>query len=375
MKRIMIIAGETSGDLHGSSLMAGMKAIDPNMEFIGIGGTRMIAEGLDAVRHVRDMNFMGIVEVLKHLPFIRRVKRDLEHLLDTRKPDLVILIDYPGFNLRLAPIVKRRNIPVMYYISPQLWAWHKSRVKIVRKHINRMVVLFEFERDFYREHGVEADFVGHPLLDTVKISVERDEFRSSLGIENGTPLVGLLPGSRPQEIERNLSAMVGAVKKLKESSAPLFAALGCASELDDSLYEPYVSGTDIAPLRDRSYDLMAHADVLIVTSGTATLESGISGTPMVVVYRTSPLTYWIGKALVDVENIGMINIVAGKRIVPELWQDEVTPENISREVARFLKDDSLRRDVSGWLKEAREKLGEPGAADRAARIACDMMKD
>ncbi len=373
MKRVLIIAGETSGDLHGSSLMEQMKVRESDIDFIGIGGTRMIARGLNAVRHVRDMNFMGIVEVLKHLPFIRRTQKDIEHLLDTQKPDLAILIDYPGFNLRLAPLIKRRNIPVMYYISPQLWAWHTNRVKIVRKYVDRMVVLFAFERAFYKKHGIDADFVGHPLLDTVKQSMDQGSFRSLLGVTGDTPVIGLLPGSRPQEIERNLPAMAGAVRLLQDGTNAVSAVLGCASELDDSLYEPLISGTGIIPLREKSYDIMAHADVLVVTSGTATLESGVMGTPMVVVYRTSPLTYLIGKALVDVENIGMINIVAGGRIVPELWQDDVTPGNIAREVKRFLNDDVLSKDVRNKLSIARERLGEPGAAGRAAKIACEML--
>lgn len=373
MKRVLIIAGETSGDLHGSSLMEQMKVREPDIDFIGIGGTRMIARGLNAVRHVRDMNFMGIVEVLKHLPFIRRTQKDIEHVLDTQKPDLAILIDYPGFNLRLAPLIKRRNIPVMYYISPQLWAWHTSRVKIVRKYVDRMVVLFAFERAFYRKHGIDADFVGHPLLDMVRPSMDQGCFRSLLGVAGDTPVIGLLPGSRPQEIERNLPAMAGAVGLLQAGTNTVSAVLGCASELDDSLYEPHISGTGILPIREKSYDIMAHADVLVVTSGTATLESGVMGTPMVVVYRTSPLTYLIGKALVDVEHIGMINIVAGGRIVPELWQNDVTPENIAREVERFLNDDALSKDVRKNLSIARERLGEPGAAGRAAKIACEML--
>ncbi len=373
MKRVFIIAGETSGDLHGSALMNRMKAMHPDIEFKGIGGTRMIEESIDAVRHVRDMNFMGFVEVIHHLPFIRRTMLDLIAILDSWKPDLVILIDYPGFNLKFAPHAKRRGIPVMYYISPQLWAWHKSRVKLVKKYVDRMVVLFDFERDFYRGYGIDTDFVGHPLLDTVRPALNREEFRASIGVGDTTPLIGLLPGSRKQEITRMLPEMLKSLEILKHSRHTAIGILGCASEIDDQFYEPLIAGSNVAAIRESAYDIMAHADVLIVTSGTATLESGILGTPMVIVYRTSPMTYAIGKLLVNIANIGMINIVAGSRIVPELWQNDVTAEKIAYEAAGFLNNPTLREKTRRELEATKNKLGESGASERAARIALGMI--
>ncbi|MFC1489914.1 lipid-A-disaccharide synthase [Candidatus Latescibacterota bacterium] len=374
MKRVFIIAGETSGDLHGSNLMKQMKAMEPDIEFKGVGGTLMINEGLEAVRHVRDMNFMGFVEVIRHLPFIRRTMIELISLLDSWKPELVILIDYPGFNLKFAPHAKKRNIPVMYYISPQLWAWHKSRVKIVKKYVDRMVVLFDFERDFYRSYGVDADFVGHPLLDVVRPSQTRAEFRESIGAEDSTLLIGILPGSRKQEIESMLPSMMESLDKLKEIGHTVKAALGCASEIDDSYYAPFIRGSDIKALRGRTYDIMAHSDVLIVSSGTATLEAGILGTPMIIVYRTSPVTYTIGKMLVKIENIGLINIVAGSRIVPELWQSDVTAKNIAHEAERFFSDSALKDKTKMALESSKRKLGDSGASERAARIAYGMIE-
>ena len=372
MKRVLIIAGETSGDLHGSALMHHMKKGLPDVSFKGIGGSLMIGEGLDAVRHVREMNFMGLTEVVRHLPFILRTLNDIEHLLDTWHPDLVILIDYPGFNLKLAPRAKKRGIPVMYYISPQLWAWHKSRVTLIQKYVDRMVVLFDFERQFYLKHGVNADFVGHPLLDAVQPSEEREIFREHIGAIN-KPLIGLLPGSRPQEIERILPAMAGSVNELRSRIGECTFVLGCAPELDREVYSNFIKTTDIVALEGKSYDIMAHADVLAVTSGTATLEAGISGTPMVIVYRTSRLTYGIGKALVDIPNIGLINVVAGSRIVPELWQNDVTPENISILLEKLLKDKQLHKKVKRLLNYSKGKLGVPGASGRAARIAHEML--
>lgn len=372
MKRVVIVAGETSGDLHGAALMRAMKAAYPDLAFSGIGGSLMIDEGMTALRHMREMNFMGFVEVVRHLPFIMRTMKDLEAHLDDIRPDLVILIDYPGFNLKMLPRIKKRDIPVMYYISPQLWAWHTSRVKIIKKYVDRMVVLFDFERTFYEKYGIEADFVGHPLVEMVKASENRDTLRRSLNAET-QPLVGLFPGSRSQEIERILPAMVDSVRYMREKMGSVRAAIGCAPEIGDDVYEHYTAGTDIELVRGRTYDLMTHADVNAVTSGTATIEAGICGTPMVVVYKTSPLTFAIGKQLVKLSYIGMINIIAGRMIVPELWQDDVNPGTLGERLMRLMSDSSLRAQVKGNLSLAVQKLGGPGAADRAARVALSML--
>jgi lipid-A-disaccharide synthase len=372
MKRVLIIAGETSGDLQGSALMRQMKLGMPDLEFKGIGGDFMIGEGLDALRHVRDMNFMGLTEVVRHLPSIRRTMKLLETLLDTWKPHITILIDYPGFNLKLASHSKRRGIPVMYYISPQLWAWHTGRVSIIRKYVDRMVVLFGFEQEFYRRYGIEADFVGHPLLDMVHPSETRESFRARFGAEH-IPLIGLLPGSRTQEINRILPPMAASIALVKEKIGPVAAVLGCAPDIDESRYLPFIRGTGIIPVKGKTYDVMSHADAVAVTSGTATLEAGISGVPMVIVYRTSFLTYHIGKLLVKIPNIGLINIVAGSRIVPELWQHEVTPEKIAARLIQFITDKQLHNSTVQSLSVAKDKLGLPGAAKRAAAIALEMI--
>jgi len=372
VKRVVIVAGETSGDLHGAALMRAMKEACPDLAFSGIGGSGMIAEGLTALRHMREMNFMGFVEVVRHLPFIMRTMKDLETHLDDISPDLVILIDYPGFNLKMLPRIKKRGIPVMYYISPQLWAWHTSRVKLIRKYVDRMVVLFEFERSFYEKYGIEADFVGHPLVGMVKATEDRDTLRQSLNAQS-QPLVGLFPGSRSQEIERILPVMVDSVRYMREKMGSVRAAIGCAPEISDDIYESYTEGSDIDLVRGRTYELMTHADVNAVTSGTATIEAGICGTPMVVVYRTSPLTFAIGRRLVKLSYIGMINIIAGRMIVPELWQDDVNPEMLGERLMRLMSDSSLRNQIKGNLRLAVQKLGGPGAVVRAAGVALDML--
>lgn len=372
MKRILIVAGETSGDMHGATLMRQMRVQSGELHFMGIGGTRMIEEGLDAIRHVREMNFMGLAEVIRHLPHIRRTMREIESLLDTWKPHLAILIDYPGFNLKLASAIKRRGIPVMYYISPQLWAWHRSRVKLVKKYVDRMVVLFEFEKTFYQKYGIDVDFVGHPLLDSVKPSLSKTEFRAAIDAVK-LPVIGLFPGSRPQEIQGIFSAMVKSIAIVEHEIGPVRAVLGCAPDIEDDVYAPYLTSTHIMPLRGMTYDIMSYADALVVTSGTATLEAGICGTPMVVVYRTSPVTFAIGKVLVHVPDIGLINIVAGSRIVPELWQNEVTSENIALYICNLLKDKKLREITSQSLSVAKTRLGLPGASERASSVAFELM--
>lgn len=387
MKRVLIIAGESSGDLHGASLMRAMNRAAPDLEFRGIGGSLMEAEGLSASRHVSEMNFMGFAEVIRHLPLIRRTFREIETLAGEWRPHLAVLIDYPGFNLKLAPELKRLRIPVMYYISPQLWAWRRSRVRLVRAHVDRMVVLFEFEREFYRGYGIEADFVGHPLLDVVRPSVDRAAFRRETGSET-LPLVGLLPGSRVQEIRRILPPMISSIPLIEREAGPVRVVLGCAPDLGDSLYRPFIGGADrntsarrahagntsnILPLRGRTYDIMTHADALVVTSGTATLEAGICGAPMVIVYRTSPLTFALGKLMVRIPDIGLINIVAGSRIVPELRQGGVTPAAIAGRVIRFLRDNAYSDAMKRSLAAAVASLGCPGASERAAAIALEMI--
>ncbi|MCE5250062.1 lipid-A-disaccharide synthase [bacterium] len=373
MKRVLIIAGETSGDLHGSVLMRGMKNSCPDIEFKGIGGSLMIDEGLDALRHTGEMNFMGLAEVIRHIPFIRRTENDIVSLLDSWHPDLSILIDYPGFNLKLAPRIHQRKIPVMYYISPQLWAWHRSRVNLIRRYVDRMVVLFDFEREFYRKYGVDAVCTGHPLLDIVRSSEDRVAFRASLGAGDG-PLIGLLPGSRPQEIERILPAMVGSIGVLRSRIENVTAVIGCAPGLDEESVSKYAAGSGISIIHGKTYDIMAHADALAVTSGTATLEAGILGTPMVIVYRTSLLTYLVGRSVVSIDNIGLINIVAGARIVPELWQNNVTPGNIATHIEKMLGDKQLYNLIKQLLGNAKHKLGNPGSTERAVKIACDLLR-
>jgi lipid-A-disaccharide synthase len=362
-----MIAGEASGDLHGSAVVRALKVLSPSVDVAGVGGDRMRREGMELVRDIADLGFMGFVEVLRNLGTIRDLKRMLIGELERRRPDVVVLIDYPGFNLRFAREAKSRGIPVLYYISPQVWAWHRGRVKKMRSLVDRMKVVFPFEVEIYRKEGIDVEFVGHPLAEHIGTSCTRAEFFRRNGLDPSKKLLGLFPGSRRQEIERILPVISRAADLLC-TGRELQVAIGVAPNLGKEFVGRFTgAGSRAVMVEDGTYDLMAYADAAIVTSGTATLEAGWFGTPMAVVYRTSPLTYCIGRLLVDIRSIGLVNIVAGKSIVPEFIQGAMTAGKLSEAVGRFLDDESLAASVRRELSVIREKLGGPGASGRVAR--------
>ena len=364
--RVLMIAGEASGDLHGSAVVRALKVLSPSVDVAGVGGDRMRREGMELVRDIADLGFMGFVEVLRNLGTIRDLKRMLIGELERRRPDVVVLIDYPGFNLRFAREAKSRGIPVLYYISPQVWAWHRGRVKKMRSLVDRMKVVFPFEVEIYRKEGIDVEFVGHPLAEHIGTSCTRAEFFRRNGLDPSKKLLGLFPGSRRQEIERILPVISRAADLLC-TGRELQVAIGVAPNLGKEFVGRFTgAGSRAVMVEDGTYDLMAYADAAIVTSGTATLEAGWFGTPMAVVYRTSPLTYCIGRLLVDIRSIGLVNIVAGKSIVPEFIQGAMTAGKLSEAVGRFLDDESLAASVRRELSVIREKLGGPGASGRVA---------
>lgn len=366
IKRVLIVAGEPSGDLHGSGLVRELKKRRPGLEIYGIGGDRMESAGMELLYHISAMSFMGFAEVVRNLPFIRSVERRLAEELVRRRPDIVVLIDYPGFNLRLARRAKRRGLKVLYYISPQVWAWHRSRVKQMKSTIDALKVVFPFEVDIFRQGGVEAEFVGHPLVEQLGSPMTRTEFLHRFGLSPEKKLLALLPGSRAQEISSILPTMIEVAEQLRATHA-IEVAVGIASNLDVKTIRPYLPpGSPIHLIEEGTHELMAHADAAIVTSGTATLETGWFGTPMVVVYKTSPLTFTIGRMLVNVKNIGLVNIVAGKTVVPEFIQGEMTAENLAKAVGRIFDDPVYAGQVRRELGVIRERLGGPGASARVA---------
>jgi len=377
LKRILIVAGEASGDLHGARLVRAMTEKEPGIRFYGIGGGNLKEAGVDLWADAADMAVVGLTEVLSKLREILMVMGRLKKSLRLLKPDLVILIDYPDFNLPLARSAKKYGIPVFYYISPQVWAWRKGRIKTLSRIVDRMAVVLPFEEALYRQAGVDATFVGHPLLDVVEAASPREETLHRFGLRDQVTTVALLPGSRKGEVSRLLPAMLKAARLLTEKVKPVQFLLPLAATLDEAWMRERIAGADapeIRLVRGATYDAVAAADAAVVVSGTATLETALLGTPLIVIYKVSALSYLIGRMLISVDHIGLVNIVAGKTVAPELIQHEANPERIAAEVLAILSDNDRRRAIRDELSRIREKLGRPGAAQRAADLALELLR-
>lgn len=377
IKTFLIIAGEASGDAHGAGFICSLKKEYPGCSVYGIGGELMRKEGMELLYSIDRMAILGIAEVIKHLPFIRKVFNTLIKEAKRRKPDAVILIDYPDFNIRLARKIRRHfknRIKIIYYISPQVWAWRKKRIHTIAKYFDAMAVVFPFEKELYKETGLKVKFVGHPLLDTVKPSLSKEDFLKKHGFNPENPVIGLLPGSRRQEITRHLPEMLKAMDKLRLEESNIQVIIGKAHHIPENTY------TDILTLSGQSvilsediYDIMHYTKVVVVSSGTATLETAIAGTPMVIVYKMAAITYIIAKRMVSLPYIGLANIVHGSKIVPELVQDNVNEENICREVATLLSDEKIYMETKKILNKTRSLLGEPGASKNAVELLVDVL--
>jgi len=375
IRNIMIVAGETSGDLHGSNLVKAMHRIDPDLHFYGIGGQRMQDAGVVLMAHAADMAVVGLTEVIVKLNRLRKILNLMKAGLRTDQPDLLILIDYPDFNLMLGKAAKACGVKVFYYISPQVWAWRSGRITRIKEIVDKMAVILPFEEKLYREAKVDATYVGHPLLDTVKTRYTREEALRKFGLEEGRTTVGLLPGSRDTEIARLLPVMMGAAKILTGKRPGLQFVLPLAETLDESAVDPILQSSPISVriVRHDMLEAVQLADIVIAASGTATLETALLGKPMVIIYKVSPLSSWIGKIIIKVKHIGLANIIAGKTIVPELIQDDANPERIAAEVIGILNDQDRMDGIKTELNKIREILGQPGAADRAAALAWSML--
>jgi len=375
-KKIMIIAGEASGDLHGSNLVKAMHDIDPGIRFYGIGGGKMEEAGVDLVARSADMAVVGLTEVFSRLPFILKVFFDLRKSLGESPPDLLIPIDYPDFNFPLASAAKKRGVRVFYYISPQVWAWRKGRIGKIKKIVDRMAVIFPFEKDFYAREGMEVTFVGHPLLDTTRIKSPREEVLRRLGLDPGCKTIGILPGSRESEVKRILPDMLGTARILSQKLSPVQFILPVADTLSEEFIQDIARAfpVKLTLVKEHIYDAIGAMDIAMVASGTATLEMALLGTPMIIIYRVSPLTYAVGRMLVDVDHIGIVNIIAGKTIVPEFIQGGVIPEKMADVILQILTDEKRYGEMKRNLANVREKLGQPGASRRAAELAYELMK-
>ena len=375
-KRIFIIAGEPSGDLHGANLVRSIKEIDPDIDFIGIGGDRMKREGIELVEHCSNMAVVGFTEVFTKLANIIKTGIKTKRILLEKKPDLLILIDYPDFNLHIAGYAKRLSIPVMYYISPQVWAWRTGRVKKIRKLVDKMVVILPFEKEFYERWGVDVSYVGHPIMDEIPKELNREEIKERLGVVKRYPIISLLPGSRKHEIENTLPLMIDALSILKGRYNSLIAYIVVAEHINMDYIKKFTMGCNfIVPVPNRMiYEVLSISDMAFVTSGTATLETAIMETPMIVIYKGSSISFWIAKSLVNVKYISLANLIAKEKIVPEILQDQVKGEILAREALRILEDEGVRKEMKEKLKNIRAKLGEGGASKRAANIAISILK-
>ncbi len=371
---VAIIAGEASGDLHGSKLVRAMQSRHPGLVFVGIGGPALRLSGVRILMDASELAVVGITEVFSKLPRIFRGMGIIKKLLKSVRPDLLILIDFPDFNLHVAAVAKKLGIPVLYYISPQVWAWRPGRVKRIGRLVDRMAVILPFEERFYQQHQVPVTYVGHPLLDERLPPPEHLLQKKSAG----PPVIGLLPGSRDKEINNHLPVMLDAANILKERVKHATFVISHAPAVKRGQIEAIVRAhrfqVDATILSGGVESVFEHSDVVVAASGTVTLQAAIYGMPMVIIYKVSPLSYWLGRALVKVQNIGLVNLVAGREIVPELIQHDASALNISTALSDMLGDTERRYRLKRELLELREVLGEGGASDRVARIALEMLQ-
>jgi len=376
MKKIMIMSGEASGDLHGANLAQAIWKQDPAMEIYGVGSKQMRGAGVRMLADASEISVVGITEVLTHIRAIYRVYTVLKQFLKRERPDLLILIDFPDFNIMLGKAAQKLGIPVLYYISPQVWIWRKGRIRTIARLVKAMIVVFPFEVPLYEKAGVDVRFVGHPLADVVQSDYTPDQAKSILNLETARRTIALLPGSRKSEITHMLPDMLAAAKILVTRFPDLQFILPVAPTLDPDLIRAFVEqgGVPVRVVEGRVYDALRASDAAIVTSGTATLETGLMAVPMVIAYRTSALNYFIITKLVrGVKNVGLVNIVAGKRIVPELIQKESTPENIANAITALLSDPIPAQQMRTDLIGVRARLGDGGASARAASVVREFL--
>lgn len=370
----MLVVGEASGDAHGAQLVEALHRCDPALKIYGVAGELLQDKKFEALFSVAKLTGMGLVELAGNLTNLWRGFRILKRALKERRPNLLVLIDFPEFNLRLARFAKSLGIPVLYYVSPQIWAWRKGRVRQIARWVDHMAVIFPFEAPFYQRHGVKATFVGHPLLETVKASATREETLDKLGLDPNQPVIALLPGSRHAEVSRHLPVMCEAAIHLSENrSAQFFCVRAATIDAEDIRSTLAQFGLSMPVVETNRYDAVHAADVAWTASGTATVEIALLGRPMIIVYRLAWLTYLIARWLVRVKHIGMVNLLADERLMPELIQSEVNPQRLVAETRLLLNDTTTRSRIFKRLSKLRERLGTPGAAGRVAELAFSMM--
>jgi lipid-A-disaccharide synthase len=371
--RVLVSCGEPSGDLYAGDLVHHLRDRAGPLDVFGLGGDRLEGEGGRLLAHVRELAVVGLLEVLRHLRRLRAVFRSVLEEVERQRPDVAVLVDYADFNLRLARELKARGVPVVYYVSPQVWAWRRGRIRAIRDSVARMVVIFPFEEPLYREAGVPVTFVGHPLVDLARPAADRAAFLTGQGLDPQRPVLAVLPGSRRQEVAHNLAPIAGALRQLRALRPDLQLALAVAPSLDPARLDPCLSGLPVTRVAGRTHALLSAATAGIVASGTATVEAALMDLPMVVVYRVSPLTYALGRPFVRVPHFAMANLIAGREVVKELIQRDFRSEAVAREALAVLEDPGRRDRIREGLAQIRARLGPPGASARAAAVVAQLL--
>lgn len=368
--RIMISAGEASGDMHAGALVKELKKINPQAEVFGMGGDCLRDAGGEVLFDIKEHGVMGIFAVIKKLPKIFKLRDDMARVMDERKPDVLVVIDYPEFNMRLAKVAKAKGIPIVSFIAPSAWVWRKGRAKDIAKLVDKIASIFPMEYDCYKEAGANIEFVGHPLMDIVKPKLTKAETRTKIGIDENKKIVLLLPGSRMQEIQSMLPEMIKAAKIMKAKNASLEFIMPRAKTISKETLSKALKEYDanyIKITEEGTYDLMNLADVAIATSGTVTLEAAILELPCVICYKAAKVTAFIARSIIGIKTIGLPNIVAGRIVMPELLQEAMTPENMAKEAFNLLEGEGAIK-AKADLKEVHKKLGEEGALKKVAKI-------
>ena len=374
LPRILIITGEASGDLHGANLAAALKAQAPDLAILGVGGACMRAAGVDLVQDIGHLDVIGLIGPSAVQTLARRI-RTIRRILRQQSLDLVVLIDNPGLNFHFARIAKQAGLRVVYYIAPQIWAWRPRRMRWMQRRVDHVLVVLPFEEELYRQAGVPCTFVGHPLMDDVAVSYDREKVRAAYGLPRDACVLGLLPGSRAREVKDLLPVFLKAARLLQQEGRPIRLILAVADTVNQEAIKRACdeAGLDVRLVPRDPNGVMAAADLLFIASGTATLQAAIIGTPMVITYKVPWFTYLLGRLLVRVRSIGLANIIAGRPFIPELIQQQATPTRLAEEAKRILDDASCRERMRAEMARVRMLLGLPGASARAAAVVLEQL--
>jgi lipid-A-disaccharide synthase len=373
--RVMIVAGESSGDLHGGNLLRAAANMSPELSFFGVGGERMRAAGCEIIFPSDELSVMGLVEVFAQLPRLLARFRQLKAILEgPGRPELLVLIDFPDFNLRLAKVAKKVGVPVLYYITPKVWAWRSGRTKTIAERVDRLALIFPFEPPLFEEFGVRADYVGNPLLDEFAANPPQGDLRAKLGIGEQQQVVGLFPGSRQSELKYIFETLLETAEQIAREKPDVQFLLPIAPSLSRAAFDERLRGTglSITLAEENIYAVASACDAILTVSGTVTLQIALTGTPMAIVYKLAPLSYAVGKRVVKISHVGLTNIVAGREVVREFLQEQANPDILCEEIIRLLDDREYADKMRSDLAEVKTLLGEPGCSRRVAEMVRDM---